>query len=121
MRSVTINVPKYLKWLLSMFRAGGGVVEVRALKHIQEAAKDDVDVVVNCTGFGWFFFGAFWSTQRFAQMNVGAKFLGGVEDSAVFPTRGQTILVKAPFSRYTITRMAGNVERTHAPRPSVWL
>lgn len=46
--------------------------------------KGKVDAVVVCTG-------------------IGARFLGGVEDSEVFPIRGQTVIVRAPWVRFGIT------------------
>jgi D-amino-acid oxidase len=66
-----------MKWLLDQFIAAGGTTCRRQLAHINEAFGENTDVVVNCTG-------------------IGARVLGGVEDEAVYPTRGQTILVWAP-------------------------
>lgn len=65
----------------------GGEIVQRNLGHIDEAfnlAKNPF--VINCTG-------------------LGARFLGGVNDEAVFPTRGQTIVVKATHIKRTITHM----------------
>jgi len=74
---VAIDVPKYLKWQLQKFTDGGGNTQRCRLKHIKEAFGENVDVVVNCTG-------------------LRASNLGGVEDQTMYPTRGQTILVRAP-------------------------
>lgn len=56
---------------------------VTTITHINEAF-DGSDIVVNCTG-------------------INARFLGGVEDKSVYPTRGQTVLVRAPHITHTIT------------------
>ena len=33
-------------------------------------------------------------------LGLGARFLGGVEDENVYPVRGQTVLVRAPWVRF---------------------
>lgn len=59
----------------------------RNLGHIDEVFNLTKNpFVINCTG-------------------LGARFLGGVSDEAVFPTRGQTIVVKAPHIKRTITHV----------------
>lgn len=70
----------------------------RALAHISEAfdlgdGLPPVDAVVNCTG-------------------LGARYLGGVEDDQVYPTRGQTVVAYAPSIKETITHLGkyrGNI------------
>ncbi|KAJ3208290.1 hypothetical protein HDU67_006912 [Dinochytrium kinnereticum] len=83
--TVTMNVPKYMQWLFTQFKSGGGQVVVKSLAHISEAygIQKRTDVVVNCCG-------------------IGAMTLGGVLDQNVYPTRGQTILVCAPQVKRTI-------------------
>ncbi|CAG8468552.1 4466_t:CDS:2 [Scutellospora calospora] len=74
----TINVDKYLHWLLNQFTSAGGKTQRIYINHINELMENNnVDVIVNCTG-------------------IGAKTLGGVDDLNVFPSRGQTILACAP-------------------------
>jgi hypothetical protein len=86
---VLINSPVYLKWLQSKFENLGGKLVQRAISHIDQVA-DLVDKgqfsVINCTG-------------------LGARFLGGVHDGAVYPTRGQTVVVNAPHIKKTITHV----------------
>ena len=31
---------------------------------------------------------------------IGARFLGGIEDKDVYPVRGQTVLLRAPWIKY---------------------
>ena len=88
--SVCVNVPQHLRYLLAEFKAAGGKVLrshlpnegdfVRALETAARIASDksdqtisDIPIFVNASG-------------------IGSRFLVG--DEAVFPTKGQTILVK---------------------------
>ncbi|GAN09249.1 D-amino-acid oxidase [Mucor ambiguus] len=85
--TVLINTPVYIAWLAAKFEELGGEIVQRNVGHIDEVfniAKNPF--VINCTG-------------------LGARFLGGVSDEAVFPTRGQTIVIKAPHIKRTITHM----------------
>lgn len=87
-----INSPVYLKWLQSQFIQLGGKVIKQAISHIDEIFNFVQDqnpshaAVINCTG-------------------LGARFLGGVQDNALFPTRGQTVIVHAPHIKKTITHV----------------
>ena len=38
-------------------------------------------------------------------VGLGARFLGGVEDKAMYPVRGQTVLVRAPWVRFGKTEI----------------
>ncbi|KAI9223220.1 FAD dependent oxidoreductase [Blastocladiella britannica] len=86
--TMSFNSPKYLAWLARVFRRLGGKVVHKKVPHIDDAfhlVRDPHTVVVNCTG-------------------LGAMTLGGVEDKDVYPTRGQTVIVRAPQVKYTISR-----------------
>lgn len=84
-----INTPQYLKWLLRLYTQAGGVLKKASLSHIHDALQYCADAlaIVNCTG-------------------LQARFLGGVMDKGVFPTRGQVALVKAPHIKITMTSMS---------------
>ena len=43
-------------------------------------------------------------------VGIGARFLGGIEDKDVFPIRGQTITLRAPWVRYgrTLSKADGS-------------
>ncbi|KAL1924735.1 uncharacterized protein VTP21DRAFT_4389 [Calcarisporiella thermophila] len=85
--SLSINTSKYLAFLLKLFTTKGGATRRLEIGHLSEAVEEHTDVVVNCTG-------------------LGAKTLGGVSDSNVFPIRGQTVIVKSPHPvAKTITRI----------------
>ncbi|KAJ3036291.1 hypothetical protein HDV00_002948 [Rhizophlyctis rosea] len=90
-QTICINVPVYLKWLLSSFREGGGAIDVREIGNIEELFDGKTDFVVNCTGYG-------------------ARSLKGVEDGRVYPTRGQTVIVRAPKVNLTITTLGGTAD-----------
>ncbi|KAJ1976019.1 hypothetical protein H4R33_006531 [Dimargaris cristalligena] len=86
-QTVCINVPRYLQWLLNQFEMKGGQtlpLETN-LDHLDElwTRFPTVELLVNCTG-------------------LQARDLGGVRDPAVFPIRGQTVLVRAPNIHRTI-------------------
>ncbi|KAK9449600.1 uncharacterized protein V1518DRAFT_416449 [Limtongia smithiae] len=77
--SFCVNVQVYLPWLQSQLFALGVPVIPRTLTHLLDAFKAHpagaADLVVNCTG-------------------VMARTFPGVTDKAVYPARGQTVLVR---------------------------
>ena len=83
--TITIDVPIYLNYLLSRFLAKGGKIQRASIQHITQVAEGafcpSPDAIVVCAG-------------------LGARFLGGVEDKDVYPIRGQTVLIRAPWIRF---------------------
>ncbi|PPR07754.1 hypothetical protein CVT24_003704, partial [Panaeolus cyanescens] len=101
--TITIDVPIYLQYLLNRYLSIGGKINRGRINHINEviesgaapwrAINDDLtypqatansdapDALVVCAG-------------------LGARTLGGVEDSAVYPTRGQTVILRAPWIHF---------------------
>ncbi|KAF5333867.1 hypothetical protein D9758_017103 [Tetrapyrgos nigripes] len=86
-KTLTMNPQVYLFWLKNQLQVSGNVKFVRReLNHISEVldclpkdvSKEEI-ILVNATG-------------------CGAKYLGGVKDSAVQEARGQTMLVKSPLT-----------------------
>lgn len=100
---VLINSPVYLKWLQKQFIQLGGKVIKQAISHIDDVFNFIQDqnpshaAVINCTG-------------------LGARFLGGVQDDALYPTRGQTVIVHAPHIKRTITFVRPNGNTYIIPR-----
>ncbi|KAI7829933.1 FAD dependent oxidoreductase [Kickxella alabastrina] len=83
--SLVVNVLQYLPWLAAELRKLGGVIKRAELKHIADAVRHvegHCAVIVNCSA-------------------MGSRTLGGVMDAAMYPTRGQTILVQAPHVELT--------------------
>uniref|UniRef100_A0A1D1XJ57 D-amino-acid oxidase n=1 Tax=Anthurium amnicola TaxID=1678845 RepID=A0A1D1XJ57_9ARAE len=76
-KTVSINPSTYLNYLLDTFTSLGGTIQHVNLSHLNECIGSDTDVVINCSG-------------------VHAGTLGGVEDSEVYPTRGQTVIIQLP-------------------------
>ena len=108
--TVDIDPPVYLPYLLSRFLARGGNLIRSSLQHISQVLEGALtpfkpDALVVCAG-------------------IGARFLGGVEDKDVYPIRGQTVSIRAPWVRfgrsicgkdkdtYVIPRRNGDVSRT---------
>lgn len=114
--TVSIDTPVYLPYLLSRFLARGGNLIRNSLQHISQVLEGALtpfkpDALVVCVG-------------------IGARFLGGVEDKDVYPIRGQTVLIRAPWVKfgrtinqkdgvtYIIPRRSGDVSQTEARAPS---
>ncbi|KAG6867768.1 hypothetical protein C0993_011361 [Termitomyces sp. T159_Od127] len=88
--TVTIDTPNYLTYLARRFTEAGGVIIRASVQHIKQVLEGGTgaftgasnptppDAIVVCTG-------------------LGTRFLGGVEDKNVYPIRGQTVLVRAPW------------------------
>ncbi|TCD68858.1 hypothetical protein EIP91_009572 [Steccherinum ochraceum] len=90
--TVTIDTPVYCSYLLSRFLARGGTISRSSVQHISQIAEGGasvftrkspvkVDAIVACPG-------------------LGARTLGGVEDGDVYPTRGQVVILRAPWVRF---------------------
>jgi D-amino-acid oxidase len=97
MNSISFDTPKYLQYLSSRFTEKGGRFLRATVQHIQQIVEGGInlfsgegtptppDAVVVCTGL--------WS-----------RFLGGVEDKDVYPIRGQTVLIRAPWIKFALAR-----------------
>ncbi|KAH9477485.1 D-amino-acid oxidase [Psilocybe cubensis] len=92
--TVSIDVPIYLNYLLTRFLGAGGRIMRGSLLHISQILEGGTslfaggshldalpDALVVCAG-------------------IGARFLGGVEDKNIYPVRGQTVLIRAPWVRF---------------------
>ncbi|KAG6878040.1 hypothetical protein C0992_008731 [Termitomyces sp. T32_za158] len=109
--TVTIDTPKYLTYLARRFTEAGGVIIRASVQHIKQVLEGGAgaftgdpnpispDAIVVCTG-------------------LGTRFLGGVEDKNVYPIRGQTVLVHAPWIDFGRTIGDPNNWTYCIPRPS---
>ncbi|KAG8938693.1 hypothetical protein FRC03_007000, partial [Tulasnella sp. 419] len=95
--TLTIDTAVYLPYLLSVFYSRGGKLIRARIQHISQVIdgafshkEEKPDAVVVCTG-------------------IGARSLGGVEDSDLYPVRGQTVLIRAPWIKFgrTLSRKDG--------------
>jgi len=76
----TIPCGPFLAWQMEQFKANGGTVIQKKLNSLKEI-DGEYDVVVNCAG-------------------LGSRELVG--DQELYPSRGQAMLVKAPWVKYVI-------------------
>lgn len=77
--SFVIDTGRYLGWLQNQCLSQGMEVHRKSFASLDEAlrAYEGVDVLFNCTG-------------------LGSYHLGGVQDTSLYPTRGQVMLVEQP-------------------------
>lgn len=98
--TVTVNAPKHMEYLYRRLKDEFGVTFVqKRLANIESAfVSPSTAAVVNCTG-------------------VSARTLSGVEDAKCYPTRGQIVLVRAPWVHQNIMRHGDSYETYVIPRP----
>lgn len=92
------NCPKFLKALQQYLKRQGVNFEKRKITHVSQAFAHGTKVVFNCTG-------------------IGARKLGGVEDTNVYPTRGQVVVVKAPHIKENAMRWGADYATYIIKRP----
>ncbi|KAH9968244.1 nucleotide-binding domain-containing protein [Russula dissimulans] len=89
--ALNINTPTYLPYLLARFLRIGGHTVRASVQHVAQVLEGGV--------------GAFTNDKSEVQpidaliicAGLGARTLGGVEDKDVYPVRGQTVLLRAPW------------------------
>ncbi|GMM30670.1 hypothetical protein DAMA08_034150 [Martiniozyma asiatica (nom. inval.)] len=92
-------VPKYLTTMYSHLKELGVVFMKKKLDNINQAwLNQGVSVVFNCSG-------------------LGSKTLGGVEDTTVYPTRGQVVIVEAPHVQVNMCKWNLESATYIIPRP----
>ena len=126
--TLTVEVPRYVNYLMSRFLGHGGTMVRGTVQHINQlieggtstfryganAIRQPPDAILVCAG-------------------LGAKDLGGVEDKQMIPVRGQTVLIRAPWVRsgkaisddkgtwtYVMPRRSGNVILGGTKHPNTW-
>lgn len=91
--TVTIDVPIYLNYLFSRFVANGGKLIRGSVQHINQIIEGGASLFAGGTG-------SKPPDAVVVCVGLGARFLGGVEDKDVYPIRGQTVIVRAPWVRF---------------------
>jgi glycine/D-amino acid oxidase-like deaminating enzyme len=100
--TVNTDAPIFLNYLLSKFLASGGSVVKSTVNPINQVIEggawtftdnDEItktlpSAIINCLG-------------------LGARVLGGVEDHDVYPVRGQTVLIRAPWIQRCMSLSGG--------------
>ena len=107
--TICINVPRHLQYLLSSFRAAGGkLVKARLPTEAQKdffEVLESVDRLVNRYGLG--------KTRIIVNATgFGARAL--VQDKDIYPTKGQTVLVKGE------SKFAKTTDKTLYVIPRPW-
>lgn len=93
------NCPLFLQNFQAFLEKLGVKFSRRTLSHISQAfLNSDTKYVFNCTG-------------------IGARHIGGVEDTNVYPARGQVVVVKAPHIKMNRTRWGKDSATYIIPRP----
>lgn len=92
------NCPKFLKNVQKFLVSKNVSFQRKKLTHITQAFGPGTKYVFNCTGNG-------------------ARFLGGVQDPNVYPTRGQVVVVKAPHINENMARWGDNYATYIIKRP----
>ncbi|KAF0558589.1 nucleotide-binding domain-containing protein [Gigaspora margarita] len=89
-KTISINAPKYLEYLLYKFKSLGGTTQCTTVFHLHDCIDSNTDIVINCSG-------------------IHARTLGGVEDNDVYAARGQIVIVQLPRSyiNWTFERYSG--------------
>ena len=112
--TVTIDTPVYLNYLHSKFISGGGSIVRGSVQHISQVIEGGAGI------FSGHLTGALGSSPDAVVVcaGIGARALGGVEDKNVFPVRGQTALLRAPWVTFGRS-MSGLDDETYIiPRKS---
>ncbi|KAJ7207059.1 hypothetical protein GGX14DRAFT_635946 [Mycena pura] len=91
--TLTIDSPVYLNYLMSRFLAAGGSIVRGTVQHIAQVVEG---------GAGIFNGRKCLSPPAAVIVCVGleARNLGGVEDKDMYPIRGQTVLLRAPWIKF---------------------
>lgn len=88
------NCPQFIANFQKYLESQGVRFIRKKLTHIAQAYYDSTKFVFNCTGNG-------------------AKTLGGVEDSRVYPTRGQVVVIRAPHIMENVLSWGDDREPTY--------
>lgn len=92
------NCPEFLSNFQKHLESKGIKFVRKRLDHIAQAYSHKTKVVFNCSG-------------------IGARKLGGVEDKAVYPTRGQVVVIRAPHIKENRLRWGDDYATYIIPRP----
>jgi D-aspartate oxidase len=89
--ALNINTPAYLPYLLARFLKNGGRIVRASVQHIVQVLEGGVETFTNTNS-------GFQPVDALVICaGLGARTLGGVEDKDMYPVRGQTVLLRAPW------------------------
>jgi glycine/D-amino acid oxidase-like deaminating enzyme len=104
---LNINTPVYLPYLLSRFLRFGGHIVRASIQHIVQILEGGVEVFANGKS------GMQTADALIICAGLGARTLGGVEDKNVYPVRGQTVLLDAPWVNEGRSLVIESVSKTY--------
>ena len=110
--TVSIDVPIYLNYLLTQFLGSGGRIIRGSVQHINQIIEGGTSL------FSGGNVNDLPPDAIVVAVGLGARFLGGVEDKAMYPVRGQTVLVRAPWVRFGKTEITESGLTYICPRRS---
>ncbi|KAJ8517652.1 hypothetical protein ONZ45_g5178 [Pleurotus djamor] len=94
--TITIDTPRYLRYLLAEFLSIGGLIKQATVQHVNQIIEGGINVYGNG--------GPSPSADSiFVCTGLGTRVLGGVEDTTMLPYRGQTVLLRAPWVKQGLT------------------
>jgi glycine/D-amino acid oxidase-like deaminating enzyme len=105
--ALNINTPVYLPYLLSRFLRFGGHIVRASIQHIAQILEGGVEAFVNGKS------GMQPVDALIICAGLGARTLGGVEDKDVYPVRGQTVLLHAPWVNEGRSLVVESVSKTY--------
>lgn len=97
-RSFSFNCPVFIQIFKKYLELKGVVFERKTLTHIAQAYGSNTKAVFNCTGLGSFS-------------------LNGVNDTNMYPTRGQVVVVRAPHVKENYMRWGSDYATYIIKRP----
>lgn len=92
------NCPIFLSNFLKYEQSLGVKIQRQKLAHVSQAYLPNTKAVFNCTG-------------------LGSRYLPGVQDSNVYPTRGQVVVLQAPHIQENKMRWGADYATYIIPRP----
>jgi len=110
--TISIDVPIYLNYLLTQFLGSGGRIVRGSVQHINQIIEGGTRL------FSGGHVNDILPDAIIVAVGLGARFLGGVEDEAMYPVRGQTVLVRAPWVRFGKTEITESSLTYIIPRRS---
>ncbi|KJA26857.1 hypothetical protein HYPSUDRAFT_180414 [Hypholoma sublateritium FD-334 SS-4] len=101
--SVNTDAPVFLDYLLARFLAAGGVIVRGSIVHIDQVLAGGAHAFTGSEPAR----GAAVPDAVIVCLGLGARLLGGVEDALVYPVRGQTVRIRAPWVQKCMSLSGG--------------